>query len=166
MDQLGHRIDHAATTQIITVDGNTKIPIGEIDNFPFEINEIQIPTKETTGCQKPTLLLTGTPKNFNLYSTDSMPEFQLHADILKPNVPRNPLLNSKTHQCHQPSRPIRLDGYPHDDHEIWRIVSAKAEDATPEEIREIKDNPWTPKYNGPNYSKDDFFTDNPDTFQN
>ncbi|KAG9305102.1 hypothetical protein G9A89_007742 [Geosiphon pyriformis] len=38
-------IDHAATTQIITVDGNTKTPIREIDNFPFEINRIQILTK-------------------------------------------------------------------------------------------------------------------------
>ncbi|KAG9292900.1 hypothetical protein G9A89_016262 [Geosiphon pyriformis] len=45
MDQLGHRIDHAATTRIITANGNTKTPIGEIDNFPFEINRIQIPTK-------------------------------------------------------------------------------------------------------------------------
>ncbi|KAG9287160.1 hypothetical protein G9A89_003008 [Geosiphon pyriformis] len=38
-------IDHAATAQIITVDGNTKTPIGEIDNFLFKINGIQIPTK-------------------------------------------------------------------------------------------------------------------------
>ncbi|KAG9304325.1 hypothetical protein G9A89_019887 [Geosiphon pyriformis] len=28
----------------------------------------------------------------------------------------------------------RLDSYPHDDHKIWRMASAKAEDATPEEI--------------------------------
>ncbi|KAG9288376.1 hypothetical protein G9A89_021407 [Geosiphon pyriformis] len=40
MDQLGHRVDHAATTRIITADGNTKTPIGEIDNFLFEINGI------------------------------------------------------------------------------------------------------------------------------
>ncbi|KAG9299288.1 hypothetical protein G9A89_013936 [Geosiphon pyriformis] len=45
MDQLGRRVDCAATTQIITADGNTKTPIGEIDNFPFKINGIQIPTK-------------------------------------------------------------------------------------------------------------------------
>ncbi|KAG9287729.1 hypothetical protein G9A89_004132 [Geosiphon pyriformis] len=45
IDQLGCRVDHAATAQIITVDGNTKTPIGEIDNFPFEINGIQISTK-------------------------------------------------------------------------------------------------------------------------
>ncbi|KAG9298870.1 hypothetical protein G9A89_015891 [Geosiphon pyriformis] len=37
------------------VDENTKTPIGEIDNFPFKINRIQIPTKvlvmETTQYQ-------------------------------------------------------------------------------------------------------------------
>ncbi|KAG9285149.1 hypothetical protein G9A89_004364 [Geosiphon pyriformis] len=45
IDQLGRRVDHATTAQIITADKNTKILIGEIDNFPFEINGIQIPTK-------------------------------------------------------------------------------------------------------------------------
>ncbi|KAG9300768.1 hypothetical protein G9A89_023566 [Geosiphon pyriformis] len=45
MDQLGRRVDCAATTWIITADGNTKTLIEEIDNFPFEINRIQIPTK-------------------------------------------------------------------------------------------------------------------------
>ncbi|KAG9307267.1 hypothetical protein G9A89_017095 [Geosiphon pyriformis] len=45
MDQLGRRVDCTATVQIITADGNTKTPIGEIDNFPFKINGIQIPTK-------------------------------------------------------------------------------------------------------------------------
>ncbi|KAG9300719.1 hypothetical protein G9A89_023517 [Geosiphon pyriformis] len=38
-----------------------------------------------TGCQKPMLLSTGTPKNFNSCSMDSMPESQLCADTLKPN---------------------------------------------------------------------------------
>ncbi|KAG9292586.1 hypothetical protein G9A89_006957 [Geosiphon pyriformis] len=45
IDQLGRQVDCAATIQIITVDRNTKTLIGEIDNFPFEINGIQIPTK-------------------------------------------------------------------------------------------------------------------------
>ncbi|KAG9307268.1 hypothetical protein G9A89_017096 [Geosiphon pyriformis] len=60
----------------------------------------------------------------------------------------------------------RLDSYPHNDHEIWRMANAKAESAMPEEIREIKDNSWMPKYTGPDYPKDDFFTDDPDAFQN
>ncbi|KAG9286732.1 hypothetical protein G9A89_012282 [Geosiphon pyriformis] len=45
MDQLDRRVDCTTTAQIITADGNTKTPIGEIDNFSFEINGIQIPTK-------------------------------------------------------------------------------------------------------------------------
>ncbi|KAG9287728.1 hypothetical protein G9A89_004131 [Geosiphon pyriformis] len=59
----------------------------------------------------------------------------------------------------------RLDGYPHDDHKIWRMASAKTENATTKEIREIKDNPWMPEYIGPDYPEDDFFTDDPDTFR-
>ncbi|KAG9291412.1 hypothetical protein G9A89_021830 [Geosiphon pyriformis] len=45
INQLGHQIDYATTAQIITVNGNTKTSIGEIDNFSFEINGIQISTK-------------------------------------------------------------------------------------------------------------------------
>ncbi|KAG9298563.1 hypothetical protein G9A89_018922 [Geosiphon pyriformis] len=40
IDQLGRQVDHATTARIITMDGNTKTLIGEIDNFPFEINGI------------------------------------------------------------------------------------------------------------------------------
>ncbi|KAG9300057.1 hypothetical protein G9A89_018334 [Geosiphon pyriformis] len=38
MDQLGHQVNHAASAHIITADGATKTPIGEIDDFPFEVN--------------------------------------------------------------------------------------------------------------------------------
>ncbi|KAG9301614.1 hypothetical protein G9A89_016684 [Geosiphon pyriformis] len=65
-----------------------------------------------------------------------------------------------------PESQLCADGYPHDDHKIWRMASAKTEGTTPEEIREIKDNSWTPEYTEPDYSEDDFFTDDPDTFQN
>ncbi|KAG9299522.1 hypothetical protein G9A89_020693 [Geosiphon pyriformis] len=36
IDQLGHQVDCAASTRIITANGATKTPIGEIDDFPFE----------------------------------------------------------------------------------------------------------------------------------
>ncbi|KAG9307371.1 hypothetical protein G9A89_017200 [Geosiphon pyriformis] len=36
----------------------------------------------------------------------------------------------------------RLDGYLHNEHEIWRIASAKAEGATLSEIQKIKENPF------------------------
>ncbi|KAG9287682.1 hypothetical protein G9A89_004085 [Geosiphon pyriformis] len=48
----------------------------------------------------------------------------------------------------------------------WRMASAKAEGTTPEEIQEIKNNFWMLEYNRPDYPEDDFFTDDPNTFQN
>ncbi|KAG9290055.1 hypothetical protein G9A89_010361 [Geosiphon pyriformis] len=42
MDQLGHRVDRAASARIITANRATKTPIGEIDNFPFEVNGITV----------------------------------------------------------------------------------------------------------------------------
>ncbi|KAG9301546.1 hypothetical protein G9A89_008398 [Geosiphon pyriformis] len=45
VNQLGFKVDRAAMSQIITADGSTKLPYGEIDSFPFEINGIVIPTK-------------------------------------------------------------------------------------------------------------------------
>ncbi|KAG9289716.1 hypothetical protein G9A89_014451 [Geosiphon pyriformis] len=45
MDQLGHRVDHTASTRIITANGATKTPIGEIDDFPIEVNDIIVPIK-------------------------------------------------------------------------------------------------------------------------
>ncbi|KAG9303304.1 hypothetical protein G9A89_013630 [Geosiphon pyriformis] len=45
MDQLGHRVDRAASTRIITADKAIKTSIGEIDDFPIEVNSIIIPIK-------------------------------------------------------------------------------------------------------------------------
>ncbi|KAG9286459.1 hypothetical protein G9A89_014625 [Geosiphon pyriformis] len=45
VNQLGFKVDRAATSQIITANGSTKLPYGEINSFPFEINGIVIPTK-------------------------------------------------------------------------------------------------------------------------
>ncbi|KAG9289284.1 hypothetical protein G9A89_007845 [Geosiphon pyriformis] len=39
-NQLGCQVDHTTSTRIITVNGTTKTPIGEIDDFPFNINGI------------------------------------------------------------------------------------------------------------------------------
>ncbi|KAG9292881.1 hypothetical protein G9A89_016243 [Geosiphon pyriformis] len=40
VNQLGFKVDCAATSQIITADGSTKLFHGEIDLFPFKINGI------------------------------------------------------------------------------------------------------------------------------
>ncbi|KAG9290243.1 hypothetical protein G9A89_022219 [Geosiphon pyriformis] len=45
MDQLGRRVDRAASARIITADGATKTPIGKIDNFSFKVNGIMTPIK-------------------------------------------------------------------------------------------------------------------------
>ncbi|KAG9289634.1 hypothetical protein G9A89_014369 [Geosiphon pyriformis] len=60
----------------------------------------------------------------------------------------------------------RLDSYPHDNYKIWKMASTKAKDTMSEEIQEIKNNFWMPKYNEFNYSMDDFFTNDSDAFQN
>ncbi|KAG9284594.1 hypothetical protein G9A89_004636 [Geosiphon pyriformis] len=45
IQQLKQNIDRPAQTVIVTVDGMKKTPVGEIDNFPFTIDEITIPVK-------------------------------------------------------------------------------------------------------------------------
>ncbi|KAG9295154.1 hypothetical protein G9A89_006135 [Geosiphon pyriformis] len=45
MDQLGCQVDRAASARIITANSATKTPIGEIDDFPIEINNIIVPIK-------------------------------------------------------------------------------------------------------------------------
>ncbi|KAG9300771.1 hypothetical protein G9A89_023569 [Geosiphon pyriformis] len=45
IDQLGHRVDQAASTRIIMADGATKTLIDEINNLPIKINDIIVPIK-------------------------------------------------------------------------------------------------------------------------
>ncbi|KAG9284916.1 hypothetical protein G9A89_006294 [Geosiphon pyriformis] len=45
MNQLGYRVDHAANIRIITANRATKTPIGKIDNFLIEVNDITVPIK-------------------------------------------------------------------------------------------------------------------------
>ncbi|KAG9285381.1 hypothetical protein G9A89_010856 [Geosiphon pyriformis] len=43
-----HRVDCTASARIITADGATKTPIGEIDDFSIEVNDIIVPIKIET----------------------------------------------------------------------------------------------------------------------
>ncbi|KAG9288251.1 hypothetical protein G9A89_021282 [Geosiphon pyriformis] len=45
MDQLSHQVDCTASTRIITANRATKTPIGKINDFPIEVNDIIIPIK-------------------------------------------------------------------------------------------------------------------------
>ncbi|KAG9303222.1 hypothetical protein G9A89_003344 [Geosiphon pyriformis] len=72
MDQLSCQVDHAVSTRIIITDEVIKTPIDKIDNFPFEVNSIIISIKlslRMTGCIKPMLCSTETPKNCSLART-------------------------------------------------------------------------------------------------
>ncbi|KAG9301337.1 hypothetical protein G9A89_018009 [Geosiphon pyriformis] len=46
------------------------------------------------------------------------------------------------------------------------MASTKTKSVMPKEIQEIKDNPWMSEYNRPDYPENDFFTNDPDAFQN
>ncbi|KAG9284583.1 hypothetical protein G9A89_004625 [Geosiphon pyriformis] len=89
MDQLDRQVDRAATARIITADRNTKTPIGEIDNFLFKINGIQIPTKHArvpttcehfkTQCTKKPLIEfedTSMPPTIETYQISWMNDYQ------------------------------------------------------------------------------------------
>ncbi|KAG9305324.1 hypothetical protein G9A89_007819 [Geosiphon pyriformis] len=193
MDQLGCQVDRAATAWIITADGNTKTPIGEIDNFPFKINRIQIPTKvlvikatqyqalvENDWLSKANTTLDWNTQELQLTFNRQYVRVPAICEHFKNQHTEEPLIEFEdtsmppTIETYQGTsiedawkRALnRLDGYPHNDHKIWRMASTKAEGAMHEEIREIKDNPWMPEYTGPDYPKNNFFTDDPNTFQN
>ncbi|KAG9290611.1 hypothetical protein G9A89_011574 [Geosiphon pyriformis] len=68
MDQLGCQVDHIASARIIIADGMTKIPIGEINNFPIEVNGITLIrsyelTATTTNYHQYYLKMTTTKEN-------------------------------------------------------------------------------------------------------
>ncbi|KAG9298006.1 hypothetical protein G9A89_018834 [Geosiphon pyriformis] len=48
INQLDRQVDQTASAKIITADGATKTPIGEIDDFSFEVNSIIVPIKVLT----------------------------------------------------------------------------------------------------------------------
>ncbi|KAG9304158.1 hypothetical protein G9A89_019720 [Geosiphon pyriformis] len=77
-----HQVDRTASARIITVDGATKTPIGEINDFPIEVNGIIVPIKvlimETTQYQA----LVG---NDWLFKTNAMLDWMTQELILSQN---------------------------------------------------------------------------------
>ncbi|KAG9300259.1 hypothetical protein G9A89_011332 [Geosiphon pyriformis] len=203
-------IDYATTAQIITVDGNTKTLIGEIDNFPFEINRIQIPIKniqelqltfnrqharvpvtcrhfKTQHIEEPLIKFENTllPPTIETYQVLWVDDYRIELPLpsiweekrkgrakenyllwvhvletikngpLPPNTTANLVYwkdldnqNDKTnkttrhvlyrknmqqglliHHINQQLALNRLNSYPHNDHKIWRMTNAKAENA-------------------------------------
>ncbi|KAG9286156.1 hypothetical protein G9A89_010170 [Geosiphon pyriformis] len=62
----------ATTAQIITADGNTKTPIGEINNFLFEINRIQIPIKVLITFNRQHAQVLATCRHFQVQSSEEL----------------------------------------------------------------------------------------------
>ncbi|KAG9292610.1 hypothetical protein G9A89_006982 [Geosiphon pyriformis] len=222
MNQLGHQVDYAAIARIITADGNTKTLIGEIDNFPFEINGIQIFTKvlimEATQYQalvgnnwlsKANAILDWNTQELQLtfnrqhaqvpamcrhfktqydYQTELLPPpiwkekekgraeeepqllsieyITLNQRILFYQPPRlicvdcrkklSTMDNTPCLACGKilPNKELwndvsgrggtcdeaslnRLDGYPHNDHKIWRMASTKAEEEQKQRLADL-----------------------------
>ncbi|KAG9292953.1 hypothetical protein G9A89_016315 [Geosiphon pyriformis] len=204
MDQLSCQVDHTASARIITADGATKTPIGEIDNLFIEVNDIIIPIKvlviEATQYQaligNDWLFKASTIMNWNIQEVQlsqhnqhtrvpaicghfksnhlSTPLIELKEEKLKPTWEayqvswadnnHNKLLlillqekwdNESCLACGETLLDERmwnnipgqggicdtLCHCPHDNDEIWKMVMAKIEGASFEEIREIKNNP-------------------------
>ncbi|KAG9289701.1 hypothetical protein G9A89_014436 [Geosiphon pyriformis] len=138
MNQLSYRVNQAASAHIITADGTTKIPIGEIDDFPFEVNSIITPIKVLVmdATQYQALVSNDWLSKTNAILDWTTQELQLsdngqHTRMTAKNGKMEWYLVSSLH----------LEGYPYDEDEIWRMAYAMSEDATTEELREIKDNP-------------------------
>ncbi|KAG9305673.1 hypothetical protein G9A89_022595 [Geosiphon pyriformis] len=146
-------VDRAASAHIITADGATKTPIGEIDDFSFEVNSIITPIKvlviEATQYQalvgkwdgtlclacEDTLLDKGMWKNIpgRGGACDKTCQYTiLINDWVRKGIPIDNTWKRALR---------RLEGYPHDKNEIWRMAYAMSEGATTEELRKIKDNP-------------------------
>ncbi|KAG9303500.1 hypothetical protein G9A89_018396 [Geosiphon pyriformis] len=87
MDQLGHRVDQAASAKIIIANGATKTPIGKIDDLPIEINGIIVLIKVLVmeATQYQALIgndwLIETYRSFNLAKMVDTPAYQSHVVI-------------------------------------------------------------------------------------
>ncbi|KAG9292071.1 hypothetical protein G9A89_017971 [Geosiphon pyriformis] len=119
MDQLGHRVDCAASTRIITANGATKTSIGEINNFPIKINSIMVSIKvlvmEATQYQA----LIG---NDWLFKTNALFDWNMQ----KLQISQN------SQHTHIPATSVKhLDGCPHNDNKIWQMALAKIEGLAP-----------------------------------
>ncbi|KAG9305226.1 hypothetical protein G9A89_002381 [Geosiphon pyriformis] len=90
VNQLGFKVDCAVMSQIITANGSTKLSHGEINSFPFEVNDIVIPTKTTqellinyNGHQARIL---ATCSHFQKPSTNQRPTFEFEKNSVLPVI--------------------------------------------------------------------------------
>ncbi|KAG9295303.1 hypothetical protein G9A89_021234 [Geosiphon pyriformis] len=146
-------VDRAANTRIITADGVTKTPIGEIDNFPFEVNGIVTPIKvlvmEATQYQA---LVNNdwpfkgqhicVPVMCDYFKTPPRGKLLIELEEKKEKPTWEAYQVSWADADHNKLPPILF--CPHDDDELWQMAIAKIEGVSSEEIRTIKNNPPEP----------------------
>ncbi|KAG9298255.1 hypothetical protein G9A89_002743 [Geosiphon pyriformis] len=145
MDQLGYQVNQAASTKIITADRATKTLISKIDDLPIEVNGIIVLIKVLVmkAIQYQAL-------SFSLVKTDELTTWKWKKD----NNKRKEKEEEEGGTCDETCQYTILINdwlkkYPHDEHEIWRMASAKVEGATTSELLEIKNNPlslFEPEY--------------------
>ncbi|KAG9304374.1 hypothetical protein G9A89_019936 [Geosiphon pyriformis] len=128
VNQLGFKVDRAATSQIITADGSTKLPYGEIDSFPFEINGIVIPTKVLVMDATQYQALVG---NDWLTKANATLDWTTQELLINYNAPTKDLpSNLRKIQHYQPSKPISSLG-----------LMTKEQDYQPYQRRPVKKDP-------------------------
>ncbi|KAG9287482.1 hypothetical protein G9A89_023854 [Geosiphon pyriformis] len=133
MNQLGCRVDCTVSMRIITANGATKTPIGEIDDFSFEVNE-KWNNKSCLACEE-TLLNEGMWNNISGQggTYDTVCQYTI---LISDWVRKRTLIEAVWKKAIQ-----QLDSCPHDDDKIWRMAIAKIKKTSPKEIRMIKNNP-------------------------
>ncbi|KAG9296693.1 hypothetical protein G9A89_001325 [Geosiphon pyriformis] len=96
MNQLGCQVDCAVSACIITTNRTTKTPIGEIDNFSFEVNNIIIPIKvlEMTGYLKPMPYLSGQCRSSNLAKMANTRKYLPHVNTSNLSPHHQPYLSN------------------------------------------------------------------------
>ncbi|KAG9291633.1 hypothetical protein G9A89_022052 [Geosiphon pyriformis] len=161
----GCQVDYTASTRIITADGATKTPIGEIDDFPIKVNGITIPIKvlviEAThqnGQYMRVPAMCGHFKPNNIRTTTLLIEFEKEEN--KPtwkstlddrNDKESGTINHVLHvELSYLMKECEMTFLGREEHVIrHRIAYVKAEDTTTSELLEIKNNPLSlpePKY--------------------
>ncbi|KAG9298024.1 hypothetical protein G9A89_018852 [Geosiphon pyriformis] len=86
MDQLDCRVDCTASARIITANEMTKTSIGEIDDFPIEVNSIIVPIKVLVIEAIQYQPLIGTPKSSNLARIVDTHGYQPHVATSSPSL--------------------------------------------------------------------------------
>ncbi|KAG9300326.1 hypothetical protein G9A89_011399 [Geosiphon pyriformis] len=140
MQQLKRNVDRPAQTVIITANGMKKTPVGEIDNFPFTLDEITIPVKLQISYQEQHAQVPATCNTFNKCSKKALAfEFELKKE--KPIIETFMALESTSNWADKTEQHVlnKLYHYPHDAKMIFDLAMALINRATKEDVHQMKE---------------------------